>query len=224
MQKIILVTGGNRGIGKEICKQLGEQGHHVILGSRERSKGQTAAKELGGKVQAIKLDVTDKKDIEAAAAQIEAEFGKLDVLINNAGIFGDSSLLTLPQSELERTMETNVYAPLEMVQVFTPLLEKSSDPRVVNLSSAMGKTSEMTADNASYRLSKWSLNGLTMQMANSLPNFKVNAMHPGWVKTDMGGEQAALSIPEGADTAVWLATTDDTTTGKFFNERKVMEW
>ncbi|UKN01185.1 SDR family oxidoreductase [Paracrocinitomix mangrovi] len=224
MQKTILVTGGNRGIGLETCKQLAAMGHTVIMGSRNLEKGQEKAKAIDGNVIAKQLDVTSEASINALKAEIQAEFGKLDVLINNAGIMSEDNVSDVSIEEQKRVMETNVWAPMRMVQIFVPLLNNSDDPRIVNLSSQMGQRMNQTADHSAYRLSKFTLNGLTLQLANALPNIKVNAMHPGWVKTDMGGSSAPLSVEEGADTSVWLATADNIPSGKLFCCRELMEW
>lgn len=224
MEKIILVTGANRGIGKETCRQLAAQGHQLIMGSRDLEKGKQAASEIEGKVEAIQLDVTSDDSIEMAVAKISVRFGRLDVLINNAGVFSEADVLTVSTEEMNRVFETNVYAPLRVAQLMKPLLDNSDDPRIVNVSSAMGQMQDLFPNAAAYRLSKFALNGVTIQLENTLHNMKVNAMHPGWVRTDMGGEQAPLSVEEGADTAVWLATSDDVKSGCFYGERTVKGW
>jgi NAD(P)-dependent dehydrogenase (short-subunit alcohol dehydrogenase family) len=224
MGKLIVVTGGNRGIGLETCKQLAEAGHQVIMGCRDLDKGKAAADSINGNVTAKQLDVTSKSDAEKLAKETAELFGPIDVLINNAGVFSEDSVLDVSMEEQRRVIETNVLGPLQMAQAFVPYMQDSKDPRIVNLSSQMGAFDAQTANHSAYRLSKFSLNGLTLQLANALPNFKVNAMHPGWVRTDMGGPDATLSIPEGADTAVWLATAEGIPTGKFFFKREEMAW
>lgn len=200
--RIILVTGGNRGIGLEICRQLANQGHTILLGSRDLDIGKAAASELKGNVIPKKLEVKSEVDLQQLAQDIEAEFGKLDVLINNAGVFSEPDVLNVTTQEMQQLFNNNVFAPLRIAQVMAALLEKSEDPRIINMSSAMGNLNEMWNDHAAYRLSKFALNGLTIQLSNELKNMKVVAMHPGWVRTDMGGEQAPLSVDQGADTAV----------------------
>ena len=224
MNKIILITGGNRGIGLETCRQLAAQGHTIIMGSRDVSKGQEAAGKLEGNITVKKLEVTSEADMQALEKELQDEYGKLDVLINNAGVFSEESVMDTSTEEMRRVFESNVYAPLRMVQVFTPLLRKSDDPRIINLSSAMGMLSEQFPNSSAYRLSKFALNGLTIQLAHELTDIKVNSMHPGWVRTDMGGSSAPLSVEEGADTAVWLATAEEIPTGKFFGERREKNW
>ena len=224
MNKIILITGANRGIGLETCKQLAAKGHTIIIGSRDLEKGEQAAIGIKGDVFVKKLEVTSEADMKRLFNEISIEYGKLDVLINNAGVFSEDSVMDVSTEEMKRVFDTNVYAPLRTVQVFTPLLRKSDDPRIINVSSAMGMLNEQWPNSSAYRLSKFTLNGITIQLANELTDIKVNSMHPGWVKTDMGGEQAPLSVEEGADTAVWLATADDIPTGKFFGERREKNW
>ncbi|MCB9223635.1 MAG: SDR family NAD(P)-dependent oxidoreductase [Crocinitomicaceae bacterium] len=224
MQKIIVVTGGNRGIGLEICKQLAAKGHIVIMGCRDEEKGKQVADSINGVVIPKKLDVTNKEDAIKIAKETTELFGPIDVLINNAGVMSQDNVLEVSAEEQRRVMETNVLGPLQMTQAFAPFMQESDDPRIINISSQMGQRYAQTADHSAYRLSKYTLNGLTLQLADALPNFKVNCMHPGWVKTDMGGESAPLSVEEGADTAVWLATAEGISSGGFYCERGVMEW
>lgn len=224
--KTILVTGGNRGIGLEICNQLAVQGHTVIMGTRDLERGQNVAKTLSGKVHVMQLDVTDPESIKSLANDIDEEFGHLDVLINNAGIgVGNSGAVDADPEEVKAIMATNFYGPWYTIQGLIPLLKKSTDGRIVNMSSGMGAMSDLTGGYAGYRLSKTSLNGLTILLANELAGeVKVNAMCPGWVRTDMGGSGAPRSVKQGADTAVWLATADPIPTGKFFRDRREISW
>jgi NAD(P)-dependent dehydrogenase (short-subunit alcohol dehydrogenase family) len=225
--KIILVTGGNRGIGLEICRQLSGMGHHVIMGSRDVGKGLAAAKTLPGEVDVRELDVASEASIIACASALATDFPKLDVLINNAGVL--SSKDGTPQvsmAELQVAFMTNAFGPLLLSQHVLPLLRKSAGGRIINLSSEMGQMSALGGGHAAYRLSKASLNAVTIAMSRELRQhgILVNAMCPGWVKTDMGGAGASRNVGVGADTAVWLATADDIPTGKFFRDRKEMAW
>ena len=225
--KIILVTGGNRGIGLETCRQLAALGHHVIMGSRDVQKGITAAKALPGKVEVQQLDMADEASIAACAKTLSTELPHLDVLINNAGVISSTAgTAKVTLAEMQTVFATNTFGPLMLSQHLLPLLRKSSDARIINLSSEMGKMSSLGSGYAAYRLSKASLNALTISMARELQGdgIKVNAMCPGWVKTDMGGAGAARSVGQGADTAVWLATAVQIPTGKFFSDRKEMAW
>lgn len=235
-QKIALVTGGNRGIGKEICRQLAQKGLHVILGSRSQSQGEQAAAELvesGLDVEVVTLDVSDKASIAHAVQHITQTHGQLDVLVNNAGVFLDNeaeahgSALHIQSQTLEDTFRTNLYGPLQLIQACVPLMQARGYGRIVNLSSGMGQLANMGGGSTAYRLSKTALNALTRIVAAELtqPNLKVNALCPGWVKTDMGGENATREVAQGADTAVWLATlTEDGPSGKFFRDRQVLDW
>jgi NAD(P)-dependent dehydrogenase (short-subunit alcohol dehydrogenase family) len=228
MRKIILVTGGNRGIGLEICKQLCEKGHEVIMGSRNVKDGEEKAKEIDGKIFVQKLDVTDGQDIDNVVKYIQKEFGHLDVLINNAGIsFGRKGTFDIDLQDVKKIMETNFYGAWKISQAMIPLLKNSNEGRIINISSGMGALDDLANGNyAGYRLSKSGLNGLTIMMANELKskNIKVNAMCPGWVRTDMGGNAAPRSVEQGADTAVWMATEEKIPTGKFFRDRKEIDW
>ncbi len=225
--KIILVTGGNRGIGLEIARQLAAMGHHVIIGTRDLAKGEAVAKSLSGKVDVRQLDVSDEASVIACTQALASEFKHIDVLINNAGIISSTAgTAKVTLAEMQSVFATNAFGPLILSQHLLPLLRKSSDARIINLSSEMGKLNSLGGGYAAYRLSKASLNALTISMARewSGDGIKVNAMCPGWVKTDMGGAGASRTLAQGADTAVWLATAPQIPTGKFFSDRKEMAW
>ncbi len=267
--KIVLVTGGNRGIGFEICRQLDNLGHKVILGSRDIIKGKKAAKKLSKNVIARQLDVTDEKSIQNLFAFISSDFDKLDVLINNAGVgaqrdndeksfFDDVKKIMETNlygvwrmtqvfvpllkkagitphrkgaseaslSSVKNTMSTNFYGAWRMMRNFIPLVQNSDNGRIINISSGMGEFKKLTGEYPGYSMSKASLNALTIMLANELKEkgIKVNAMCPGWVRTEMGGPNAPLSVSEGADTAVWLTLEKKIPTGKFFRNRQVIEW
>jgi NAD(P)-dependent dehydrogenase (short-subunit alcohol dehydrogenase family) len=237
--RIALVTGGNRGIGKEICRQLARKGLHVILGSRSQSNGEAAAAELeaeGLPVEVLALDVSDAESIAQAVAQLKAKHGQIDVLVNNAGVFldnqadnkqGSSSVFEIETAVIDETFTTNVYGPLRLIQAIAPLMQASGYGRIVNLSSGMGQLENMGGGSVAYRLSKGALNVITCIVEAELnaDDIKVNAMCPGWVKTDMGGENATRDVAQGADTAVWLATLSaDGPSGKFFRDRQELAW
>jgi NAD(P)-dependent dehydrogenase (short-subunit alcohol dehydrogenase family) len=225
--KTIFVTGGNRGIGLEICRQLMALGHHVIMGSRDLDKGLEAAEQLTGKVDVLPLDVADETSVLACVKALEAALPRVDVLINNAGVIGSTiGTTSVTLAEMQQVFATNTFGPLLLSQHLLPLLRKGNDSRIINISSEMGQLSALGGGHAAYRLSKASLNALTISMARELQNegIKVNAVHPGWVKTDMGGAGAPLSVSQGADTAVWLATGDQVPTGKFLSNRREMAW
>lgn len=226
--KTILVTGGNRGIGLEICRQLAAGGHTVLLGARDPDQARTAAAELPGPGRALvlHLDVTREEDIWATADVLRESFGdRLDVLINNASIMDHQRLASLDEGDFRRTLETNFFGALRLTRQLLPQLKGGG--RVVNLSSGLGASDSLgQSGNAGYRFSKWALNGLTIMLAGELAgdDIKVNAVCPGWVRTDMGGSRAPRSVAEGADTPVWLATAANIPTGKFFRDRKEISW
>jgi NAD(P)-dependent dehydrogenase (short-subunit alcohol dehydrogenase family) len=225
--KIILVTGANKGIGLEICRQLAEQNHKVILTARDAEKAKKALKKLPDTVQFLKMDVTQLESFEKTKIFIQETYGRLDVLINNAAIIGSGKGVDkVGMDEIRTVMETNFFGPLQLIQSLLPLLEKSNDGRIINISSGMGALHEIGAGYAAYRLSKTALNSFSAILAQDLAgtNIKVNSMCPGWVRTDMGGPNASRSVERGADTAVWLATADDIPNGKFLRDRKVIEW
>jgi NAD(P)-dependent dehydrogenase (short-subunit alcohol dehydrogenase family) len=231
-EPVILVTGGNRGIGLEICRQLAARGAHVIMGSRNPAKGEAAKASLGelaARITVEGLDVDDATSVTTFAQRVGKSPGKLDVLINNAGIFDkrDGNASTVPIDVVEKTFRTNVLGPMRLTQALLLLLRASKAGRVVNLSSGMGTLDDMGAGSAAYRISKTALNALTATLAAELTvsRIAVNCMCPGWVKTDMGGPNATRPVNEGADTAVWLALeADQAVTGKFWRDRAEIPW
>ena len=231
--KIAVVTGGNRGIGYEICRELGQRGIHVVLTSRDAAKGKAACKSLsdaGLPITYCKLDVTSARSVKALAAFVVKQFGRIDILINNAGIMIDphgARLVNLKLKILRATLETNTLAPLMLIQALLPLMKKRKYGRIVNMSSTLGQLCEMSSGTPAYRVSKTALNALTRIVAAEARAFGilVNSMSPGWVKTDMGGPHAPRTVAQGADTAVWLATLPaGGPTGGFFYERKPIPW
>jgi NAD(P)-dependent dehydrogenase (short-subunit alcohol dehydrogenase family) len=239
--RIVLVTGATRGIGLETVRQLAELGHTVHLGARQLSAGEARAAELrrsGGDVLAIEIDLERPETFHAAAEQIRAEHGRLDSLVNNAGIclesFG-SPVVSLSQEVLVKTFQVNLFAQIEATHAFLGLLRESRAGRIVFLSSILGSIATH-ADPASgmakfqapaYDLSKTALNAYAVHLANELRGhgIKVNAAHPGWVRTEMGGPNAPLDVREGARTSVELATLpDEGPTGGFFHLGKPLPW
>jgi NAD(P)-dependent dehydrogenase (short-subunit alcohol dehydrogenase family) len=234
--KIAVVTGGNRGMGFETCRQLGRRGARVIVTSRDPAKGETAAGRLQGEgldVRHRQLDVADDDGIARLAEFIRSECGRLDILINNAGIAraGDE-----PRERAMRTFEatpeglrevlaTNLIGPFLLCQTLIPLMQARG--RVVNVSSGMGQLSEMGGGFPAYRISKAGLNALTRIFAREVEGsgVKVNAACPGWVRTDMGGAGAARSVEEGVATTIWLATLPDAgPSGGLFRDQKPIAW
>lgn len=229
-QKTALVTGANKGIGFEVARQLARQGFRVFLGARNEKAGRSAAEKLReeGDIIFLKIDISDADSIRAAAEEFSRQSERLDVLVNNAGILldEDKSALTITPDIFETTLRTNTLGPWLVSQAFAPLLKKSSEARIVNVSSGGGQL-DGGADGwaPGYCVSKTALNGVTVQLAAALPKCAVNSVCPGWVRTEMGGENATRSVGEGAATIVWLATdAPHDLTGKFVKDRKVIPW
>lgn len=233
-QKIALVTGANRGIGLEVCKQLLEKGFQVILTCRDAAKGKKASEGLNagngpGKLFLHQLDVSDMESVLAAAKYVEDQFGHLDVLINNAAINYDTwqKAVDPDLEESRQTLDVNLFGPWRMVKVFLPLIRKSRSGRIVNVSSGSGALSGMEGGTPAYSISKAALNVLTIKLAAETrqDGILVNSVGPGWVRTDMGGSNATRSIPEGARGIVWAATLpNDGPTGGFFRDGKRIDW
>ena len=229
--KTVLVTGANKGIGREVARQLAAKGFHAFVGARNAKAGRKAAEEIakqGGKATFLEIDVSDADSVIAAGREFSKMADHLDVLVNNAGIIvdGDDAILEIRDDLLRKTLETNTLGPLRMTRAFAPLLRKSKAPRVINVSSGGGQlTGGADGWAPAYCISKTALNGVTVQLAAALPKFAVNSVCPGWVRTDMGGGNATRSVQEGADTIVWLASeAPPELTGKFLRDRKEIPW
>lgn len=228
--KIILITGSNKGIGFEIVRQLSKSGHTVVLTARNEAKGMLAVETLKKEnlsVHFINLDVTQEASIISVADKVKSQFGKLDVLINNAAILmkEDQNLTKDASSVFNQTILTNVHGPLTIVKHFLPLFAKNG--RIIMTSSGGGSMTDPVGGwSPAYCVSKSALNAITRHLAYelSVKQIAVNAYCPGWVKTDMGGESAPRNVEQGADTAVWLATTELVNSGLFFRDRKVIPW
>jgi NAD(P)-dependent dehydrogenase (short-subunit alcohol dehydrogenase family) len=221
---VALVSGASRGIGREIARQLAEgHGFLVLAGARDPSKV-----EESDSITAVQLDVTDQSSVDAARKQIEDDPGRLDALINNAGVYGGyESVGDYDLDEAHQVVETDLFGPWRLTQSFLPLLRQSGQGRIVNVSSGAGQLSDMNGGAAAYRVSKTGLNALSRILAEdeARSGILANSMCPGWVRTDMGGSGAPRSVEEGADTAVWLATLpDDGPTGGFFRNREPIPW
>lgn len=220
--KIVLVTGANRGIGLEVARQLAKAGFYVYMGSRSTHNVSPPKN-----AEAIELDVDDAKSIAACVKTIFAKHKRIDVLVNNAGIFSADDILDMSLKELSRVLQTNVFGALQLAQHVVPLMLKNNYGRVINVSSGMGQLSEMQRGYAAYRISKTALNAITRILAANTLNtdVQVNSVCPGWVRTDMGGKEAPRSLEEGADTIVWLAQhISPGPNGKFFRDRKEIPW
>src|SRR4051794_3646269 len=221
-QPVALVTGTSRGIGAEIARQLAaDHGFVVFAGARDPDDVAE-----GDGIIPIELDVTDQDEVYAALEVIGEDPGRLDALVNNAGVYGDPvGAADYDLEDAHEVLEVNTFGPWRLIESFLPLMRSSSQPRIVNVSSGAGQLSDMNGGRAAYRVSKAGLNALTRTLASDERWFKVNTMCPGWVRTDMGGPSATRSVEEGADTAVWLATLpDDGPSGGFFRDRKPIPW
>jgi len=229
--KTALITGANKGIGHEVARQLAAKGFHVFVGARNAKAGRKAAEEIvngGAKATFLEIDVSDRDCVTNAAREFSNKEDHLDVLVNNAGIIadGDNAILEINDDLFRKTLETNTLGPLRVTRAFVPLLRKSKVPRVINVSSGGGQlTGGADGWAPAYCISKTALNGVTVQLAAALPKFAVNSVCPGWVRTEMGGENASRSVEEGADTIVWLASeAPQDLTGKFLRDRKEISW
>ena len=241
-QRIVLVTGANKGIGFEVARQLARKGFHIFLGARDEKAGVAAVQKLnkegekedygkdhnGVAVAFIKIDVSKPDSIRRAAEEFSRSTDRLDVLVNNAGILldDDKNVLTTTPEVFETTLRTNTLGALLVAQAFVPFLKKSAAPRIVNVSSGGGQLADGADGWApAYCISKTAMNGVTSQLAAALPKFAVNSVCPGWVRTEMGGENATRSVAEGASGIVWLAAdAPQKETSKFWRDRKEIPW
>jgi NAD(P)-dependent dehydrogenase (short-subunit alcohol dehydrogenase family) len=225
---VALVSGANRGIGHEVARQLAVRGYEVLLSARNGAQASAAAEELaestGARVSALTLDVSDPASIAAAAEQVRADVGGLDVLVNNAGIGSDFGVAGVEPDfdAVQRALDTNFFGAYRLTIELLELLRASEHPRIVNVSSGMGGVTEMGGWSPGYRVSKAALNALTRILSTELAGegFRVNSACPGFVNTDMGGPMGAQKpVEDGAAGIVWLATLpDDGPTGGFFRD------
>lgn len=218
-----LVSGGNRGIGLEVCRQLARQGCHVLMGCRDLERGRRACAEV--EATPVGLDVSDP----ASVARLAAAYPEIDILVNNAGVYLEKGRRALETDEatLRATLETNLLGAWRLAHALVPGMAARGWGRVVNVSSGMGQLSDMGGGALAYRLSKAGLNVLTRVLARDVDRgrVKINSACPGWVRTDMGGPNATRSVADGADTIVWLATlTEDGPSGGFFRDRRPIPW
>jgi NAD(P)-dependent dehydrogenase (short-subunit alcohol dehydrogenase family) len=228
-ESLAVVTGANRGIGREVVRQLAERGYTTILASRDSAKGERAAQDLGaGNVIAAPLDVSDDASVDAFATWLADEHGRCDVLVNNAAVDYDTDqrAATADLARVRDDLETNLFGAWRTTQALLPLLRASDHARVVNVSSGAGTLSDMSGGTPAYKLSKVALNALTRMLASELrgDGVLVNAVCPGWVATDMGGA-GGRPVSEGAASVVWAATLpDDGPTGGFFRDGRPVPW
>ena len=231
-KRVAVVTGANRGIGLEVCRQLAAAGQHVVLGSRNAAAGEAAARSLAARgldVESHQLDVTDEASVRALADHVEHTLAGADVLVNNAGLLldEDGDVLEVAVQHFRDCMETNAYGPLRLTQALMPGMISRGYGRVVNVSSEAGKISSMSDYAPPYSVSKAALNALTRLLAASARgrDVLVNAVDPGWVRTDMGGRAAPRSLAQGADTIFWCAMLPrGGPSGRFFHDRQETDW
>ncbi|QWU13124.1 NAD(P)-dependent dehydrogenase, short-chain alcohol dehydrogenase family [Paenibacillus sophorae] len=231
-QQVALVTGGNRGIGYELVKQLALNGFRVILTSRDPETGYAAVQQLKESnldVSVMVMDVDNQESIRQSAITVNERYGRLDVLINNAGVYLDENekLLNLEPSILERTMATNFFGAYHVIRSFISLMEKQGYGRIINVSSEYGAMSEMSYQGVgAYKLSKLVLNGLTRLVAAEIKgDIKINVVDPGWVSSDMGGPSAPRTPKQAAESILWLATIGpEGPSGKFFRDGTQIPW
>jgi NAD(P)-dependent dehydrogenase (short-subunit alcohol dehydrogenase family) len=231
---VAIVTGGNRGLGLETCRQLAVLGFRVVLTSRNPKLGEAAVaalRESGLTVVAHQLDVTDPLSVERLVADVDAAYDRIDVLVNNAGVAlrpaDDLGTLQVDIETIRQTLEVNTLAPLRLCQAVVPVMRRGGYGRVVNVSSGMGQLDDMENGWPAYRISKTALSAVTRLVAREVSgaNVLVNAVCPGWVRTDMGGSSATRSVEEGAAGIVWAATLPDRgPSGSFFRDGRPIAW
>ena len=225
MNKTILVTGSNRGIGLAIVAELAKKSDDLILlACRDISSGKEAAKNIEGNIKVVELDLDSSESIHKHTSAIQTEYD-IDILINNAGLLDNDSFLEAEPEKTEKVIFVNALAPLELIRLVTPTMAQNGFGRIINMSSGWGSFSEGLTGPFSYSISKASLNAITLSLSQDLPEcITINSVCPGWVKTRMGGDSAPRTPEEGAQTAVWLATTDHKYNGKFFRDKEEISW
>jgi NAD(P)-dependent dehydrogenase (short-subunit alcohol dehydrogenase family) len=241
MSTIAFVTGANKGIGYETARQLGATGIIVLIGARDKGRGDAAVAALtkdGIVAHAVEIDVSSEASVIAAAKKVGEDFGRIDILVNNAGVQTEKTAGTRPRDisleTLKQTFDTNVFGAFAVIKHFVPLLRKSRSPRIINVSSMLGSLTAMSdrahpaygANFAAYNASKTALNALTVALAKDLAadRISVNSICPGWVKTDLGGEDAPRSVTQGAGIIVSLVTSGNPPTGTFVDENGSVAW
>jgi len=228
--KVAVVTGANRGIGLEVVRQLSQKEFTVILGARELSKGEAAAREIGSSsVVAREVDVSNDASVQRFAESVAQEFGRVDVLVNNAGFNYDwgQKASSTDLKKVHETLETNLFGAWRMAQALVPSMKKNKHGRIVNVSSEAGSLASMGGSTPAYSVSKASLNAFTIALAAELKSsgILVNSVCPGWVRTEMGGANAPRSVEQGAASVLWAALLpDDGPTGGFFRDGKPLPW
>ena len=227
---VALITGANRGLGYETCRQLLAKGLNVVFSGRDEEALERAGSTFDrDKVMAVRMDVTEAASIKKAQEVIGNRFGPVDVLVNNAAIllYENEDALSIPSESYRQTFDTNVFGVIEVCRVFAPAMAQAGYGRIVNVSSGAGQLVSMSTYAPAYSMSKAALNAWTRILAGTYrrSGVLVNSVDPGWVRTDMGGPSAPRSVEQGADTITWLATLPDNgPTGEFFHDRRSIAW
>jgi NAD(P)-dependent dehydrogenase (short-subunit alcohol dehydrogenase family) len=227
--RVALVSGGNRGIGLEVCRQLAGRRITVVMGSRDAEQGREAAAKLPDGVVVHQLDVADPESVERLARSVEEEFGRLDILVNNAAISNDEgqSGADADLDRVKEALEANLFGAWRLCEVAIPMMRRNGYGRIVNVSTGLASLEDMGGGSPGYRVSKTALNVLTRILASELrgSGILVNAVNPGWVQTDMGGSGATRTVEEGAEALVWAATLPNNgPNGGFFRDREPVAW
>lgn len=229
MTPIVFVTGGNRGIGLEIVRGYAKAGCKVLMGSRDEEAAEEVKEDIvGADIQVIEIDLSSEQSAIDEIVRAEAVYGRIDVLVNNAGVMDDAKWDELDISKLKRSMQVHVNSPLALIQQVLPNMLERNYGRIVNVSSGWGSFAEGMEGPLAYAVSKAALNAMTLNLANQIDpdkNVKINAMCPGWVHTRMGGRDAPRSPEKGAETAIWLGQLEeDGPSGQFFRDKKQIDW
>ncbi|MEG3768012.1 SDR family NAD(P)-dependent oxidoreductase [Alteromonas sp. 14N.309.X.WAT.G.H12] len=228
MTSTVLVTGGNRGIGREIVRGYAQQGLKVLLGCRNEDEGLEAKKDMvGGDVHVITLDLNNEQQLIESVTRAQAVYGDIDILINNAGFLTEHNWQSVTTEDMQHAMQVHVYGPLSLIQQVLPAMIENNYGRIVNVSSTYGAFDQEINGPIAYSISKAALNALTVNIAQDVDktNVKINAMSPGWVHTRLGGKDASRTPQKGAETAIWLGLLDkDGPTGTFFKDKQILSW
>ena len=222
----VLVSGGNKGIGLAAVKGLIRQGCEVLLGSRDVVKGQAAAELLGHQVTTVALDLSEPVQLKQQIHAIQTNHPDISILINNAAVLHRGNVLEVTQENFYQSLQVNIAAAFDLIQALVPTMIQQGYGRVVNVSSGWGRFSEGLTGPAAYCVSKAAINALTLSLANDVPDFiKVNAVDPGWTRTDMGGSNASRTPDQAAETIIWLATlAEDGPSGQLFYDKRAVAW
>lgn len=225
-RRTALVTGANRGIGLAIARGLAERDIHVLAAARDVDKARAAAGRIDGAVTGVALDLSEPGVVGEAAAQLAEQYGPIDILVNNAGILVKDDFEALGLADFVHSLQVHLIAAFELMQRLGVPMRERGWGRIVNMTSGWAAFAQEMGGPPAYAVSKAGLNALTLKAAQAFgEHVKVNSACPGWVRTDMGGEQAPNSVEEGADTPIWLATLpDDGPTGGFFRKRQLIDW